>query len=95
MTLPAAKAQYANLHALVRSVAKQLVRYPTQIGFYTGDGDPYPGFVAENAKFHRELLAAKVPHRFAVYPGGHDSALWLAHADDWLGRALAALDAPS
>jgi enterochelin esterase-like enzyme len=91
MTLAAAKAAYANLHTLVGTVAKQLRSHKALIAFYTGASDPYPGFVAENRQFDRELTAAKVPHRFAVYAGGHNSALWLAHAHDWLGQALKAL----
>ena len=35
-------------------------------------------FRAENLQFDRELTAAHVPHRFAVYPGGHSSSLWYA-----------------
>jgi enterochelin esterase-like enzyme len=93
MSLAASKAEYANLHALVRTVARQLHGRRTLIGFYTGASDPYPGFVAENRLFDRELATAKVPHRFAVYAGGHDSTLWLAHANDWLGQALQTLAA--
>jgi enterochelin esterase-like enzyme len=91
MSLAAAKAAYANLHALVATVARQLRNRQTLIAFYTGASDPYPGFVAENRLFDRELSAANVPHRFAVYAGGHDSTLWLAHANDWLSQALKAL----
>lgn len=85
------KAAYADAHRLVGSLPKALRRYPTLIGFFTGAADPYPGFTAENRSFDRELTAAEVPHRFAVYPGGHSQTLWLTHADAWLGQVLQTL----
>jgi S-formylglutathione hydrolase FrmB len=88
MSLAASKAAYADLHALVGTVARQLRNRQALIAFYTGADDPYPGFVDENRRFDRELAAANVPHRFAVYAGGHDRSLWLAHARDWLSQAL-------
>lgn len=87
----AGKAQRANLHTLVHRLARVLRREPTLIAFYTGSHDPYPGFTTENRRFHRELAAANVPHRFAVYPGGHDPTLWTSHLADWLGQALRTL----
>jgi enterochelin esterase-like enzyme len=89
----AGKAAYANLHTLVHRLAKRLHSLPTLIAFYTGSDDPYPGFTAENKQFDRELASAGVAHRFAVYPGGHDGALWNAHLADWLGQALRTLTA--
>ncbi len=52
-------------------------------------------FRAENIQFDQELTAAQVPHRFAVYPGGHTSSLWYAHAEGWLTAALNHLAPPS
>ena len=37
------------------------------------------------------LRAARVPHLFRLYPGGHTQALWSAHAVEWLDRGLAQL----
>ncbi|HLY86261.1 MAG TPA: alpha/beta hydrolase-fold protein [Gaiellaceae bacterium] len=91
MPLAPKVAQWADAHSLVPRLAARLTRNPTFIAFYTGRSDPYPGFVAENERFDRELSAAGIPHRFAVYPGGHDSALWLLHAPAWLRLALRAL----
>lgn len=81
----------ADAHRVLPIVAPTLRSRPTLLAFYTGNADPYPGFTAENRQFDRELTAAGVPHRFAVYRGGHDDALWLAHAQAWLGMALHAL----
>ena len=81
----------ADAHNLVPIVAATLRSRRTLLAFYTGSADPYPGFTAENRQFDRELTAARVPHRFAVYRGGHDEALWLTHAQGWLGMALHAL----
>lgn len=92
MSFPtAASAQRANLHTLVGQVAREVRREPTLIAFYIGSSDPYPGFTSENRLFHRELAAAHVPHRFAVYAGGHDMTLWASHLAYWLGRALRTL----
>ncbi len=81
----------ADAHSLVPLVAPTLRHRRTLLAFYTGDADPYPGFTAENRQFDRELTAAGVPHRFAVYHGGHDDGFWLAHAQGWLEMALHAL----
>ncbi len=89
-TRPAA-AVAADAHRVLPSVAATLRRRPTLLAFYTGSDDPYPGFTAENRQFSRELAEAGVRHRFAVYPGGHDTALWATHARAWLGMALHAL----
>lgn len=91
MRLAPKAAEWADAHSLVPRLAASLGRNPTFLAFYTGKSDPYPGFVAENERFDRELSAARVPHRFALYPGGHDSALWLTHAPAWLRLALQAL----
>lgn len=91
MPLPAGKAAWADAHRLVPHLGADLKREPLLLAFYTGSSDPYPGFTAENERFARELTSAGVPHRFAVYPGGHTTALWLAHAPVWLRLALDAL----
>ena len=51
-------------------------------------------FRAENVQLHRELGAARVPHVFRVYPGGHGQRLWAAQARTWLALALAHLQPP-
>jgi enterochelin esterase-like enzyme len=87
----AGAAAYANLHTLVGRLPRLLRRHRTLIAFYTGRSDPYPGFTADNVRFHHELTAAGVDHRFALYPGGHDAALWTRHLATWLGLALGKL----
>lgn len=91
MPLAPKTAEWADVHSLVPRLAASLSRHRTVLAFYTGRSDPYPGFVAENEQFDKELRAARIPHRFALYPGGHDSALWLAHAPGWLRLAFRAL----
>jgi enterochelin esterase-like enzyme len=59
---------------------------PTYFSFYIGDQDTR--FLAENRQLDRELRAAGVAHHFAVYPGGHTSALWSGHARTWIDRAM-------
>jgi enterochelin esterase-like enzyme len=76
----------ANVHTLISSLAADEKRRSTFVGFYVGASDPI--FVAENEQFNRELAAAAIPHAFAVYPGGHETKLWAAHAVVWLRMAL-------
>ena len=76
----------ASAHALVGSLRADERRRPTFLAFYVGNGDRR--FRAENEQFDAELRAAKIPHVFRVYAGGHESAVWSAHAGDWLGLAL-------
>jgi hypothetical protein len=45
-------------------------------------------------RFDRELTAAGVAHVFALYPGGHETFLWKAHAVSWLRVALSHLADP-
>jgi enterochelin esterase-like enzyme len=73
-------------HNLISVLKAEDRTRPTFFGFYVGDGDTR--FLAENLQLNRELNAARVPHRFAVYSGGHTTALWQAHARTWLGFAL-------
>jgi S-formylglutathione hydrolase FrmB len=91
MPLTREQTAWSDVHELVPKLPAELASDPTLLAFYTGASDPYPGFRAENQQFDRELTAAGVPHRFAVYPGGHGPALWLAHASAWLELALHAL----
>jgi enterochelin esterase-like enzyme len=58
---------------------------PTHFSFYVGDRDRH--FRAENEQFDSELSAAGVPHRFALYHGGHSYVLWNRHARAWIRRA--------
>jgi S-formylglutathione hydrolase FrmB len=66
---PSANAN-ASAHAFVGKLRRGFARRPTFFAFYVGLGDAR--FRAENRLFHRELTAARVPHVFRVYPGGHD-----------------------
>jgi enterochelin esterase-like enzyme len=75
----------ASAHSYVSALPARLRRMPTYLGFYVGDADP--DFVPENRVYHAELRHAGVPHRFAVYRGGHTGALWRAHAVDWVRQA--------
>jgi enterochelin esterase-like enzyme len=60
--------------------------HQTFFAFYVGSGDAR--FRAENRRFDRELTAARVPHLFRVYPGGHEQSVWSAHAQAWLALAV-------
>jgi S-formylglutathione hydrolase FrmB len=82
----------ASAHALLASVQAALRVHPTFIGFYVGAGDTR--FAQENALLDRELTQARIPHLFRLYSGGHAQTLWQAHADSWLGLALARLERP-
>jgi len=68
-------------------------RAPTFFAFYVGSSDPT--FVPDNVTLDQRLTAAHVYHVFDLYPGGHDNALWQAHAVRWLGMALNHLARPS
>jgi enterochelin esterase-like enzyme len=76
----------ASAHALIGSLRADERRRPTYLAFYVGGGDAR--FRAENERFDAELRAAQIPHLFRVYAGGHESAVWAAHAADWLRLAL-------
>jgi enterochelin esterase-like enzyme len=76
----------ASAHSFVRSLRRAFSRRPTFFGFYVGQQDDR--FRDENIQLHRELAAARVPHVFEVYRGGHDQALWNRHAPAWLRLAL-------
>jgi len=66
-------------------IAKLKTR-PTFFAFYVGRDDTR--FRAENVQFDEELTEAHVAHVFALYPGGHQTSLWVAHAKGWLQMAL-------
>jgi S-formylglutathione hydrolase FrmB len=81
----------ASVHDLIADDA-QAVRLPMFFGFYVGKGDVR--FHTENVQLNQELDRAHVPHVFAVYPGEHTTALWQAHAVEWLRMALNHLARP-
>jgi enterochelin esterase-like enzyme len=82
---PAANAA-ASAHTLVPRLKQAFQTWrPTYLGFYVGAQDQR--FVAENVKLHRELVAAGVPHSFAVYAGTHSYTLWTPHQRAWIRRA--------
>jgi len=81
----------ATAHTFVRQLRAAFEARPTFFAFYVGAGDAR--FRGENLLLDRELRAARVPHVFHVYPGGHDATVWSAHATAWLRLALAHLEA--
>jgi len=85
----AASASAANLVDGLRAAERQ---DPTFVGFYVGRSDSR--FLADNLRFAAQLTRARVPHVFDVYPGGHRTTLWEAHAVRWLGLALRQLAPP-
>jgi putative tributyrin esterase len=82
----------ASAHAFVRTLRRGFARRPAFFAFYVGRGDAR--FRAENRLFDRELRGARVPHLFRVYPGGHEHAVWTAHATAWLAVAVDHLARP-
>ena len=72
--------------AVVSALHGVFTRLPTYFAFYVGRGDAL--FYSDNHIFDEVLRLLDVPHTFAVYPGGHDWALWNAHASGWLANAL-------
>lgn len=83
----------ASAHALVPTLHSVLRARPTLLAFYVGRDDTR--FRTDNRRLDAELRAARVPHHFALYPGGHDAGLWQRHARAWLALALSRLAAPS
>jgi enterochelin esterase-like enzyme len=67
-------------------VRTELRSLPTFIAFYVGRGDTR--FAAENRRLNRELTAARIPHVFRLYSGGHEQSLWARYATSWLALAL-------
>jgi S-formylglutathione hydrolase FrmB len=76
----------ASAHSFVSSLRASFRRRPTFVGFYVGTGDGR--FRVENETLDRELTAAKVPHLFRLYPGGHEHGLWERQAPFWLRLAV-------
>ena len=76
----------ANVHQLLAQLASDEQRRATFLGFYVGRADSR--FLVENEQFADELSAAGIQHKFALYPGGHETALWRRQADRWLRLAL-------
>jgi len=87
-----ARNAHASAHALVGSLRRAFALQPTFLAFYVGRGDDR--FRDENERLDRELTAARVPHYFKVYAGGHDWTVWTNHAQAWLGLALNHLRRP-
>jgi S-formylglutathione hydrolase FrmB len=88
-----ARGPLAVAHRLVPDLARDQKRRPTFFGFYVGRGDAR--FEAENVQLSQELRAAGARYLFELYPGGHETSLWQAHAAQWLGLALARLAKPT
>ena len=84
---------YASVFDQVAHLKAAFARQPTFFAFYVGRSDPT--FVSDNVQLDRQLAAAHVYHVFDLYPGGHDNALWQAHAVRWLGMALNHLAQPA
>jgi S-formylglutathione hydrolase FrmB len=82
-------ASAVNLLARVKAEERRL---PTFLGLYVGNGDRR--FRNDNVVFDTQLDRARIPHVFAVYPGGHQTSLWQAHATQWLRMALHHLSPP-
>jgi enterochelin esterase-like enzyme len=78
--------RHASVHSFVGSLRRTFAKRPTFFAFYVGDRDAR--FRSENLQLHRELTAARVPHLFELYGGGHSQSLWLRHATPWLRLAL-------
>jgi S-formylglutathione hydrolase FrmB len=76
----------ASAHAFVKTLRSSVARRPTYFAFYVGRGDER--FRDENEQFDKELDAARVPHVFRVYAGGHEQSVWTSHARAWLALAV-------
>ena len=88
-----ARGPHAVAHRLIPQLHASQKSRPTLLAFYVGRSDLR--FRDENVLFDRELTAAHVPHRFALYPGAHTTTLWQRHATAWLSLALRHLARPS
>ena len=83
----------ASAHALVSDLRAAVRRLPTLLAFYIGTSDSR--FRAENVRLDRELTAARVPHLFRLYSGGHSQQLWQREASAWLRLAVESLARPA
>jgi S-formylglutathione hydrolase FrmB len=92
-TEPLARGPAANARTFIGALRSAQQRQPTFFAFYVGRGDKR--FLPENVQLDRELTAAHVRHVFEVYRGAHETSLWTAHAESWLGLALAHLAKPT
>jgi enterochelin esterase-like enzyme len=63
-----------------------LAKWPSFVGFYVGRQDTR--FFAMNQEFDAALTAARIPHLYHTYPGGHSQVLWQSQAPHWLTLAL-------
>ena len=61
----------------VRDVAPELRRLHTYFWFYSGSDDPLH---IQNRQFAAELKQLHLPHRYLVFRGGHNWALWRGQA---------------
>jgi enterochelin esterase-like enzyme len=59
-------------------VARSLRRHHVYFWFYSGTDD---SFRRQNRAFAQELVRNGVAHRFFVFPGGHNWALWRGEAE--------------
>ncbi len=82
----------ASVHTYVRALRRSFTTRPTRLGFYVGKSDAR--FRADNVRLDAELSAARVPHLFRLYPGGHERSLWTGHSAAWLELALAGSATP-
>jgi putative tributyrin esterase len=57
----------------VAGLTPSLRAKPIGLSFYTGRSDR---FLSENEDFNALLGRLRVPHRFAIYAGGHSASLW-------------------
>jgi enterochelin esterase-like enzyme len=62
---------------LLPGVASELRRLGTYFWFYSGSTDRLQ---RQNAEFARQLAAARLPHRYIEFFGGHNWALWRREA---------------
>jgi enterochelin esterase-like enzyme len=67
--------------ALIGARARALRTDHSFVWFYTASGDTMR---AQNTSFARQLRNLGVAHKFTLYRGGHDWALWRAQAADAL-----------
>ncbi|WP_320670286.1 alpha/beta hydrolase [Patulibacter defluvii] len=80
----------ADAHTLLADLPAEIRRDGrVTLEFYIGDRDR--ALLRENRRFADDLRRLEVPHRFAVYPGGHSSRLWNAQQQTWVGRAVRGL----
>jgi enterochelin esterase-like enzyme len=62
-----------NPRLLLPGVSRELRRLGTFFWFYSGSTDKLQ---PQNAAFARQLTAARLPHRYIEFYGGHNWALW-------------------